>query len=388
MEKKRWTAFFALFFSNVSTNIASPWSVFYPALVRSRGWSASQVSMVYSLMLISAFLGNMTAAQCKRRISASALLLWGGAMMGAGWTLASILLHLWALYLLIGFSAGFGAGLILNTVTSEIPRRFPERKGFVIGAVSSSGALAGIFYAPVGAAAISAFGIGTAMKMMGAFYFLMILPGVFALRGRTESTEPEAAQEAPKIRSFFLRPVFLSLWVFLLLNAMAGTFISSQASALMQQIWNYTEAHGARVVSFYAAATLAGRVLVGRCSDKLPRAKVLLGMALATTGAFAVMLFANAAELFSAAVIFSGFCFGGLMTTMPAYCSDCFGNRHFAKYWGIMYGAYTVSSLFGPVMASVIAQGKDYRLMPGIFCGILLASILIFAYQFQRKEDN
>jgi len=220
----------------------------------------------------------------------------------------------------------------------------------------------------------------TAAMLVGAFLFRLPREG-FAAAGEGAIPAPVGLtlSEAARTRPFAL------LWCMLLFNVTAGLGVLSQASAMLQEVFDGVSAETAALfVALLSFFNMGGRLVWAWLSDQLGRPATYalffsLGPLLYATVPFAgqqgnLMLFVACF-----AVIMS--MYGGGFAAMPAYVADLFGSAHVGAIYGRVLTALSVAGLLGPTLVNTlrerwIAQGHSkthaYDVTFYIMAGVLL----------------
>src|SRR5688572_6893292 len=120
------------------------WSIYNPALVRTKGvvasaagdWSLGSVVWIFTVAMVfvglsAAFAGKWLEDVGPRKVGVVAACFWGGGYLVGG---VGILLHeLWLVYLGYGVIGGCGLGLGYVSPVSTLIRWFPDRRGMATG---------------------------------------------------------------------------------------------------------------------------------------------------------------------------------------------------------------------------------------------------------------
>ena len=132
----------------------------------------------------------------------------------------------------------------------------------------------------------------------------------------------------------------------------------------------------------------AGRLFFGTLSDKIGRFRVVSAILAAI--AAAMLLMGRVDRVWQFLVVFSvvGICFGAMMAVFPALCADCFGTKHMASNWSVMYSGYTAASFIGPFSAATcLERTGGYQAAFLISAALsLMALIVFFTAQGIRKR--
>lgn len=114
----------------MGTSCIYMWSIFNKPLMATYGFSASEVSMAYSLFLLTTCFSSMLAGWLQQRIQPRYIVVCSGVLFGMGWFLSGFASNLAMLYLFFGGFAGAGNGLLYNTIVAVVMKWFPDKRGF------------------------------------------------------------------------------------------------------------------------------------------------------------------------------------------------------------------------------------------------------------------
>jgi OFA family oxalate/formate antiporter-like MFS transporter len=101
------------------------------------GWTASMVSLIYSIGMISAGVASLTAGRLADHLSPRLVFLAGSTSYGLGLLLASQTASLLHLYLFCGVMAGIGNSPMNIIATMTVSRWFPKAQGLAMGILNS-----------------------------------------------------------------------------------------------------------------------------------------------------------------------------------------------------------------------------------------------------------
>src|SRR6201982_2110608 len=224
------------------------WSVFRNPLMKTFGWSISDVTTTFSIAIpvrgFAAFLGGLWM----RRVGPRVVGIIAGICYGLGVALASLANgNIWILWLTYGVLGGLGLGLGYIVPLATLVKWFPDRRGFITGlAVAGFGAGA-LLTAPVAAGLIARVGVLQTLGILGIVYLVMVVAGASAMKNPPPGWVPEGWQPSAKkqaqlaTRDFTLQKAlstwqWYALWAILFLNVTAGISIISQFAPMAREI--------------------------------------------------------------------------------------------------------------------------------------------------------
>jgi len=366
------------------------WSVFRNPLVKTFGWSISEVTFTFSIAILvlgfAAFLGGLWMS----RVGPRTVGIVAGICYGLGVALSSLSAgRLWVLYLSYGVLGGLGLGLGYIVPVATLVKWFPDRRGFITGlAVAGFGAGA-LLTAPVAAALIGRVGVLQTLGILGIIYLVMVVAGASVMSNPPPGWVPKGWQPSAKkqvpfpTRDYTLQQAlstwqWYALWAILFLNVTAGISIISQAAPMAAEISGVPPLVAAGMVGIISIANGAGRLLWAWLSDAVGRPNVFLIMFLLQA---AILFFLPAQRDFAmlvtlAFVILS--CYGGGFGTMPAFATDYFGPKFVGSIYGLMLTAWGFGGVLGPLLIARIREATgSYSGALTIIASVMLVSSLL-----------
>ncbi|UPG63512.1 MFS transporter [Metabacillus endolithicus] len=131
----------------------------------------------------------------------------------------------------------------------------------------------------------------------------------------------------------------------------------------------------ANAVMVIALFNAAGRILLGKISDRIGRKNTLVIIYALT----ALIMFYMSTGLMNypiylIAVSFIGFGFGGFLALFPSVTADYYGTKNIGTNYGFMYQAYGLSAFAGPFIIKAISFTQAF-----IFAGFICILAIIMA---------
>jgi len=378
------------------------WSVFRNPLMKTFGWSISDVTTTFSIAILvlgfAAFLGGLWM----RKVGPRVVGITAGICYGLGVALASLANgNIWILWFTYGILGGLGLGLGYIVPLATLVKWFPDRRGFITGlAVAGFGAGA-LITAPLAQYLIEGVGVLKTLAILGIDYLIMVVVGASIMRNPPEGWMPKGWQPTVKqqeqldARNYTLKEALSTwqwyvLWAMLFLNVTAGISIISQASPMAQEISGVSAAVGAGMVGVISIGNAIGRLFWAWLSDAIGRRNVFLIMFLLQAVLF---FFLPSLRLFTMLalvcfVIIS--CYGGGFGTMPAFAADYFGPKWVGSIYGLMLTAWGFAGVFGPLLIANIRQatGNYSGALISIACILLVSSVLPIVLQRRRAAEE
>jgi OFA family oxalate/formate antiporter-like MFS transporter len=358
------------------------WSIFNKPLMAQFGYSASEVSLVYSLFMLASLAGSLIAGWLQNRMASRTIVLGAGVLFGAGWFCTGFADNLALLYLFFSGFAGLGNGFLYNTIVAVVIKWFPDRRGFANGICIGAIGMSSIIFAPLGNMLIENFDVQTAFRIVGIIWLVIYLVFSWLLQtpppgwtpqspdarqdgdpqGKQQAARAKAAKDASEQVNYtagqMLRtPLFYLLFLAFMVSVTSGLMITGHASNIGQELAGLSAGEGAIMVSALAIGSTVGRFGFGFASDYLGRFNTL-AVSLGINAVVMLFILPQATSFapFLASVCIVGACFGGVLTVVPAIVGDAFGSANFGQNYSFVYAGYTTASFIGPLTAATAIE--------------------------------
>lgn len=360
---------------NLALGVLYSWSIIRGAIDIQWGWSASQLSLPYSLACLIFSLVMVPAGRMQDKLGPRLVATIGGILVGVGMLLAGVLGNSVIGYVVgFGILAGAGIGFGYASATPPAVKWFPAKKtGLIAGLVVSGFGLASVYIAPLATALINAVGIGMTVIVLG-LGFLVIVCGLAQLlrvppKGYVPPGTVKPAAAAGPVRREDYSPgqmmqtwQFYALWFMYACGAGAGLMVISIAQTLGR-----AEAGVIAVVAL-AIGNGAGRVIAGAASDALGR-KATLATFLILQALMIVLLSLSQApdSVLGGSIAIAVMCalvginYGSNLALFPSFTKDYYGLKNFGVNYGLVFTSWGVG---GFLLSLAAGQIKD---MTGTF---------------------
>ena len=355
---------------NLALGVLYSWSIVRGGMIEADwGWTASQMSLPYSIACLVFCLVMVPAGRMQDRLGPRVVATIGGVLVGVGMLLAGAMGNSVIGYVLgFGVLAGAGIGFGYASATPPAVKWFPASKtGLIAGLVVSGFGLASVYIAPLATALIKAYGINATVIALG-IGFLIIVCGLAQLlapppEGFRPAGTPKPATGATGSKREDYTPgemlktwQFYALWFMYACGAGAGLMVISIAKTL-----GAAEAGVIAVVAL-AVGNGAGRVVAGAGSDKLGR-KLTLSFFLLFQAVMVVLLsMAKPDSVLGGAGVLAVLCalvgmnYGSNLALFPSFTKDYYGLKNFGVNYGLVFTAWGVG---GFMLALAAGKLKD-----------------------------
>lgn len=173
------------------------WSKFAPAIRAEFGYTQAQITLAYTLSMVTFALGITADGFLAKVKSPRFLACLGTLLAGGGYLLTSLVPGLFSglIYLSYGVFVGFGIGLCYNVWLTTVMNWFPERKGFASGLVLLGMGFSGFLVVPPAAGWLRAFGWRPTFRILA---LLILAEGLLALCFLRQAPSGPAGSRTPE----------------------------------------------------------------------------------------------------------------------------------------------------------------------------------------------
>ena len=363
----RWQPLLGGVLMNLALGVIYAWSVFVAPFGEDFGWNRTQVSVVFTIAILSVGSWFVVAGFLQDRFGPQKVAAFGGILYALGFYLASQTDSLIWLYVTFGAIAGAGNGFGYAIPIPVCSKWFPDRRGLAVGlVVGGYGAGSGIYGPLAREVLIPTYGWQGTMQISAAVFLVMTLIAAWLLRNPPAGSKPPtaapapaggapAAAAAPVGRDFATgemvrTPTFYLLWIAYCLGAAAGLMVISQLVPVGEAAG--LGAAAGLGLTIGAIGNTGGRVLSGWMSDTFGRLNTLRLMVLLSAVALPLFfLLAGQVALFYLLLVVIYYCYGTLLSVFASTCADFYGTRNMGVNYGLLFSAWGVAGIVGPVIA-------------------------------------
>ena len=363
----RWQPLLGGVLMNLALGVIYAWSVFVAPFGEDFGWNRTQVSVVFTIAILSVGSWFVVAGFLQDRYGPQRVAAFGGILYALGFYLASQTESLIWLYVTFGAIAGAGNGFGYAIPIPVCSKWFPDRRGLAVGlVVGGYGAGSGIYGPLAREVLIPAYGWQGTMQISAVVFLVMTLIAAWLLRNPPAGYKPPTAAPAPAAGAapaaaapvghefatgqMVRTPTFYLLWIAYCLGAAAGLMVISQLVPVGEAAG--LGAAAGLGLTIGAIGNTGGRVLSGWMSDTFGRLNTLRLMVLLSAVALPLFyILAGQVALFYLLLIVIYYCYGTLLSVFASTCADFYGTRNMGVNYGLLFSAWGVAGIVGPVIA-------------------------------------
>lgn len=356
------------------------------------GWSHVGLLTASSLMAIGITIISPVAGWLADRYEARLLVAISLILLGGCYAAAAMVRELWQfqlIYFLTGFLGGIGGAA---AITRTVGSRFIHARGLAIGIVLSGTGVAS-FAAPLFVhILVEAAGWRSVFWALTGLSLLVALPVAWFGLGTTGSVAGSSAsvKERPVYGATLREAARDPRFTILLISAVLfGLPISSTILNMVPMLIDRgaDPARAAGIASIVGINILLGRLLIGLLLDRVRPSLVGIGIfALAATGASALLLGGIDYAILTAIAL--GFMLGAEIDLMSFITLRYFGTRAYGIIFALMYGAYTLISIIGPVAGGLLIEARGYEAIYQVAAVAWGAATLMFIVLSRMSDEK
>jgi MFS family permease len=380
MSNKGWAVTAAGMGLNLALGILYAWSIFSKQLTEAIdkngfGWSKTEATLPYTIAIACFAAMMVPAGRLQDRFGPRIVATVGAILTGTGLIVASL-------------------------GTPAAVKWFPpEKKGLITGLVVAGFGLAPVYIAPLSRYLLATYGISTSFRILGCVF--MISTTFFAQFIKNPSSPlppPKKTGDGAIARSssadqswrqMLKTPAFYSLYLQYACAATAGLMIIGHLAKIVSVQSGNTVKIGFLFVALLAIFNAGGRVVAGIVSDYIGR---IITIAFVCFLQAVIMVFFSQLSTVNAFILGSamvGFNYGACLSLFPATTADYWGTRNLGLNYGILFTAWGVGGVLGPILAGKIADATgSYTMAYHIASGLLIFASLLAALSYISVSVN
>lgn len=345
-------------------------------------------AMAFSFNLACLPLGMVISGKLADAKSPRLVIGLGGFLFGLGMLLTGFAGSFAGVMLCFGLMMGIGSGAAYGAIVATSVRWFPDRRGLAGGLSVGALGCGTLVIAPVAQWLMSnapgeEIPVMWAFKVLGLAFLIIIVAASFLMSSppanfRPKGWNPPGSSASASgnnnlaWRAMLMKPEFWILFAMYACGAFSGLMVISQASLIAQKMARLTPGEAVLIVMFMGLANALGRVFWGFVSDKIGRLSSLMVMfALTALTMFILPELAREKNSLLLGGMIIGACFGGYLGTFPSVCADYFGTRNLTVNYALLFAAFSVAAIAGPMAAGRIETATGTYVNAFIVAGIL-----------------
>ena len=380
------------------TGFGYAWSVFQIPLIRKFGWSTAEVSLTFTLNIMTTALVPGLVGKMQNYIKMRQVILIGGLIFGISVIGSGYVQTLGQLYLAGGIGTGLGIGILYPSITAHSVKIFPESRGVAAGLLAASYGSGAIIWAPVAVRITEKYGVLTAYKVLGIIFLIVI-----CLLSRLITDSPQSSNEEKSIvdtipltsqvedktwKEMLKSPKYYVIAGIFAIGSTSGLMIMGHAAPIVQETLQVSASTAAIVVGLIAIANTSGRLFWGWLSDRIGRYATIDILFAIVAFSMVIMALVSQFYLFVTMIVAIGLCYGGFAALMAPLTADTFGIKYLSENYGFMYLAYGIGGLLGPHLAAIARDLNNGAYTWAFLIAALLSLIGIMLTLLSSRKRN
>lgn len=333
---------------------------------RDLGWSRAVISGAFSISVLTIGLLGLPIGRLVDRHGARALMSIGSALGGAGLIATSQMREPWQFYVLWSGAIGLSMALTLYPVTfTVITNWFWRRRGSALALLTLLGGLASPIFIPLAGLLVRGIGWRETFVVFGLSQLLIALPiHALVIRRRPEDLglQPDGSPEPPVemtamsgvgLGAALTTLPFWTLTISFAFGIMAHSVIlAHQVAYLIGR--GFAPVVAASVAGLLGIASLPGRYLLNRLSERVSPQALLAGCYLAQAAGVSLLALADHAILVWAYVAVYGAAFGAISPLRASTMAGHFGRWSYGAITAAAGIPVAVAASMGPIAAGAL----------------------------------
>ena len=277
------------------------------------------------------------------------------AILAVSFALRPLMTELWHWYALSALQFAAFSGAAILPAGRLVGLWFPRTRGRVMGIAMMGNNFGGLLVPPLVGAAIAAgtwkaayLGLGIGGLVLSVAALVVIAEPSSAGRGAGVAAGPEI--EGWSLGRALKSRIFLAVAGSMMLGNFTYTIVLAHVFAHLETT-GVSAAMAAAAVSLLAACGMAGKLVLGYLTEKVPSRFVMMtAFAGQIVGIALLLVTAPGAGIWPSVAIF-GFFMGSFGALSPLLVQDSFGMRSFGTIMGLISATTVVSFGLGPLIA-------------------------------------
>lgn len=349
------------------------WSLFNNAIHHQFGWNIDEILITYSLIIYIFALTTVISGRLLDRFGPRFIGSIGAILYGVGVILTSRADSLYEFYIFYGVIAGIGVGLVYVCPLTTCIKWFPNKKGLATGIVIGAFGLGSLIFKPIIQVSLIDSGLSKTFLKLGIIYLITTFLGAQLLKNPIKE---KIIIQGDSLLDFSVRDMiktknFYFIWISFFFACIGGLFIIGSVTDIATElgIMNLKQATGTIVV--IAICNALGRLFWGVISDHIGGKLSAIIMFLITTISLLTLSYIELSIIpFYILIALITLCFGGFLVIYPSLTTEYFGILNLGKNYGVIYQAYGLAALVGPIILKIFPNYTTVFFIAGIISGV------------------
>ncbi len=399
MYYKRWMILLAGFLLSLMGGMSYAWGSFVVPLVEVWGWTATQATLPFTVLIIVFAVTMIPAGWIQDKIGPRKVATWGALQFFVAYFLSSLIkwfpYSIWLVFS-YGVVGGIACGLTYSCIAPTARKWYPDRPGFAVSTGVMGFGLAAVVFSPFKRTLIDNFGVDGTFLGLSIFITVVALIGARIMRNPPEGYVPadtnrliKKGHSKPVVqvrdmppKEFVKTPEFYLLWLALAMVIGGGLTAIGLIPAYGEIELKLAPTLAATAISAYALTNGLGRPFVGQLSDSIGVIRIMTVVYVIQAVVFLALpwLAINLALLIICSLLL-GVGYATTFALFPVLVASGFGTKYLGLNYGLVFSAFAVgalTSLLGSKLLDVTNSFTPAFLLAGTttVIGLILIRIL------------
>lgn len=380
---------------NLMAGFIYTWSILSRTLIEEFGWTSSQASLPYTLFTISFVLAMVVFGKAQDSRGPRLVSALGSISMGLGLILSGLFIDPKIMVFTVGIVTGSGVGMMTVATSPPVVKWFPpSKKGMVTGLVAAGAGLASLYYSPLASYLIAGFGLEKTFIFIGGG--ALIVGSLLSLGLKNPplelcvDREGEESISCPDVKDYTWQEMlksrdFYKIWLMFGFSASVGLMVIGHIASISKSQVGWQA--GFILVIIFSISNTLGRISGGAISDKVGRMNLMkIVFSLQALNMLLFIVYTNKLTLI-VGVFLAGLCYGTGFSTFPATISDLYGTKNFGINYGLMFTAWGLGGILGPMIAAGIYDSFNSYFFAYMVSFILLITSILLASRIKIRRE-
>lgn len=388
----RWLYLILGVFSMLFAGVIYAWSILKAPLETAFGWTASELSLNFTITMCFFCLGGVAGSILAERAGVKASVILGGTLSAIGFVLTSALSgnDVIRLYLFYGMVSGSGIGIAYNTIISTVGAWFPDKKGVCSGCLMMGFGASTLLLGNLSSALFDFIGWRKTYFYVGiAMGIAIILTGILlekpdaALmrqKGHNQgngSTGYGDTDYTPK--QMLCRPSFWRVFLCLVCLSTVGSSVISFARDMSLSVGAST-AVATMLVGVLSVCNGFGRIITGALFDALGRRVTMILanlIAVCAAGVALVSVSIGSLPMCIVSLCLTGISYGSCPTLSSSVTSEFYGKKHFSSNFSVMNFNLMAASTIAAASGALLSAYGNYAAPFALLLTLSLTALIL-----------
>jgi len=362
--QRRWLVLVGGFLISSMGGMSYAWGSFTVPLIQDWGWTAANVNLPFTVMIIVFAITMIPAGWLQDRIGPRKVATAGAVLFLVGYSLAGLLRYInspaW-LVLTYGLIVGTACGLSYACIAPTARKWYADRPGFAVSCGVMGFGLAAVIFAPLKKTMIAAWGVDGTLFTLGLFVAAGAFVGARLLRNpppdwlssaRTSTLSDLYAEPAIPVDvspgKFVRTPVFYMLWVALAAVIGGGLTAIGLLTAYGELELHLAPAVATLAISSYSLVNGLGRPFVGWFADRIGTIRVMIIVYTVQAVVFLTLpLVATGLIQLIICSLLLGAGYAVTFALFPVIVAAGFGTKYLGMNYGLVFSAFGLGAITG-----------------------------------------